>query len=316
MENQLLQFSYSIVENLNNLLMGPLSKVESQEFLEAFEKRYQTQILTNAKEHLKDLYDLQNPLTELICIAKEQQRQNKLVIKLITLATSMTEFKDSELVNDTFHYPSRKSFIYAILFDELFSSLAIHKNIIDRLGQQWTKWEKEGTMVSDIQIWTNFSKEEKSIIHEIWSLVAQKTGKESHFDSIFDTSCKAWMVKLETNDKVITCLNTYCEKANDKKKYDDIVRQWHGRFETESIYSIDIPEDLSNILLFAERLNPYAHASAWQAFYTKQTRLSNKNELLRRQNPKDAIERQFSEELDDDVWLQEQALAASTIKIS
>ncbi|CAF4618689.1 unnamed protein product [Rotaria sp. Silwood2] len=72
--------------------------------------------------------------------AKEQKRQNKLVENLIALAASMIEIKDTELINDTFNQPTRGTFIYAILFDESFSSLSVPNIIINRLSEQWTKW--------------------------------------------------------------------------------------------------------------------------------------------------------------------------------
>ncbi|CAF4723517.1 unnamed protein product, partial [Rotaria sp. Silwood2] len=71
---------------------------------------------------------------------KEQKRQNKLVENLIALAASMIEIKDTELINDTFNQPTRGTFIYAILFDESFSSLSVPNIIINRLSEQWTKW--------------------------------------------------------------------------------------------------------------------------------------------------------------------------------
>ncbi|CAF2688686.1 unnamed protein product [Rotaria sp. Silwood2] len=232
------------------------------------------------------------------------------------LPTSMFEIGDAELINDTFNRPSKDTFIYAILFDESFSSLSTHKTIINRLNQQWTKWEQGNILASDIRTWEKFSGHQKALVHKIWSLVAEETGKQEQLDSVFDNSCNALKQKLETNDKVITCLNTYCQGTIDKTKYDDLIKDWHARFEVENIGSIDLPSDLCNIVPFAEKLNPYATAMAWQTYLHQQTRPSSKNRSIRRQGLKEPIERQFSEEMDEDVWTQEQVLSIDEMEIS
>ncbi|CAF4875353.1 unnamed protein product, partial [Rotaria socialis] len=80
----------------------------------------------------------------------------------------MIEVEDNELLNDTFNNPSRGTFVYLILFDKSLSSLSIHKTIVNRLSQQWTKWEQGTLLASDIRTWENFPKEQKAIFHEIW----------------------------------------------------------------------------------------------------------------------------------------------------
>ncbi|CAM4864589.1 unnamed protein product [Rotaria socialis] len=283
-------------ENVNNLLKNALHTVNNEKFLEAFKKQYEKEKLADAKGQLRNLKDPTNPLFQLINIAEEQKRQNKIVEDLIILAESMIEVGDSELLNDTFNNPSRGTFVYLILFDKSLSSLSIHKNIVNRLSQQWTKWEQGTLLASDIRTWENFPKEQKAIFHEIWPLVAKETEKTVDIDSVFDVSCKALKAKLETNDKIITCLDTYCQDAIDKSTYDDLVKNWHERFEIESIHLIDIPPALSNIVEFADELNPYAASIAWKTYLDRQTAPSRNNRSLER-NP---IARQLSEELDND----------------
>jgi hypothetical protein len=113
--------------------------------------------------------------------------------------------------------------------------------------------------------------------------------------------------KLETNDKVVTCLNIYCQEATDKKIYDDFVKNWHERFGLENINSIDIPPNISNIVPLAERLNPYATADAWRTYLNQKARPSTINET---------IEQHLNEEMDDDTGSQGQALLAGTGDIS
>lgn len=202
--------------------------------------------------HLTNLNNPTNPLFQLIEIAK-QNRQNKLVQKLIASAASLFEIKDKELINDTFYNPSKDTVIYAILFDESFDSLPIHTVIINRLSQQWKKWENERILANDIRTWKSFPGRQKALIDEIWSLVAKETHKQTQLDLVFNKSQNALKDLLELNDKVIACLNAYCQKAIDKNKYDDIIRNWHESFESENIYSIVPSPDLLKIVSFAEK---------------------------------------------------------------
>ncbi|CAM4786959.1 unnamed protein product [Rotaria magnacalcarata] len=221
-------------------------------------------------------------------IAKEQNRQNKLVENSIACAASMFEIGDVELINDTFYRPSQNTLIDAILFNDLFSSLSIHKTIIDRLNKQWEKWEQGKILASDIP---------------------KETGKQDQLDSVFSNSCNSLKEKLETNEKVITCLNTYCQGAIDKTKYSDLIKNWHARFEEENIFSIDFPSDLSQIVPFAEKLNPYATAMAWQTYLDQRTRPSGRKKSIGTEGLMEPLERQFSEEIEEDLWTQEQLLS-------
>ncbi|CAF4369273.1 unnamed protein product, partial [Rotaria magnacalcarata] len=109
-----------------------------------------------------------------------------------------------------------------------------------------------------------------------------------------------------------TCLNTYCQEATDKQEYDDLVKYWHECFEIESIGLIDTPPALSNIVEFAEELNPYAASIAWKTYLDQQTAASRNNRSLER-NP---IERQLREELDNDTSRQEEEFSTDVIQES
>jgi hypothetical protein len=217
-----------------------------------------------------------NPLFHLIRIDKQQNRQNKLVKDLIGLGTSLIEITEAEILNDTFYHPSRETFTYAILFNESLNSFPIYTQVIKYLNRQWKQWIVEGVRANDVWTWKRFSREQQIIVREIWTLVTQATKEKLQIDAVFDANHRAMQAQLEMKEKIVTCLNTYCQHATDKDLYHQHVREWHQRFEREIIKSIQIPKTLEDIVPFAERLNPYANAHSWQVFLKQRTVINGK----------------------------------------
>ncbi len=230
--------------------------------------------MTYNKYCLKDLQSRDNPLLHLINIDKQQNRQNTLVKDLIGLATTLIEVCKDDIVLETFYHPSRQNFTYAILFDKSFDSFPIYTHVINHLNEQWKQWIAEGVLAYDVLTWKGFSREQQVIAREIWTLVTQTTKEKLQIDAVFDASHREMQAKLEMKEKIVTCLNAYCQHATDKDLYHQQVREWHQRFEREIIKSIQIPKTLQDIVPFAEKLNPYANAHSWQVFL-KQRRVIN-----------------------------------------
>ncbi|CAF3907546.1 unnamed protein product, partial [Rotaria sp. Silwood2] len=230
--------------------------------------------LQNNKYGLKQIQSHQNPLFHLINIDKQKNRQNTLVKDLISLAASLIEINETEILNDTFYLPSCENFTYAILFDESLNSLPIYTQTINHLNAKWKKWETNGVMAHDVWVWKGFTIEQKAVVRKIWALVTQVTKEKYQFDALFDATHRTMKAKLEMNEKVVTCLNSYCQHANDKDIYHALVREWHDRFQREIIQSIDIPKMLKDIVPFAEKLNPYANVCSWRAFLNQRTTIN------------------------------------------
>jgi len=198
-------------------------------------------------------------------IDKQQNGQNKLVKDLIDLTISVIEINNQELIDDTFRHPSRGTITYAILFDPSLNSLPIHKKILDRLSAHLIKWEK-GVFAIDIYIWRDFSEEQARIVQQIWTLVAQSVGKQYELDRIFKSANEDLKNKLEIKERVMICINTYCQQASDKDKYMKLLQEIHEHLEQVCVQSVKIALELEEILLYTEKLNPYAKTISWQTF--------------------------------------------------
>jgi hypothetical protein len=145
------------------------------------------------------------------------------------------------------------------------------------LSAHQKKWE-EGVLAIDIWIWENFSTEQSNIVRQIWTLVARAAGKKYQLDELFNANHQDMKAKLEINDKVVTCLNAYCQQASDKDAYEALMQKLHERFERENVRSVQVASALQTIVPFAEALNAYATAVTWRTFLNKQMKIKGKFE--------------------------------------
>lgn len=262
--------------NVYQLLRDSLCSVQNPTFIHIFKENFLKDQLTPNKHYLKEIQSQHNPLFRLMNIDKQNNKQNILVKDLIALTTSLIEINENDTFYNTFHQPSRETLTYAVLFDESLNSLPIHTQTIKYLNTQWKKWEKEGVLATDIYTWKRFTPEQIILVRKIWTLVSPAAGNKYQFDALFDANHQDMKIKLEMNEKVVTCLTTYCEQAIDKIDYHTEVQSWYSRFERENVKLIKIPKILENIIPFAERLNPYADVHCWRTFLARRTTINGK----------------------------------------
>jgi ribosomal protein L40E len=269
-------------------------------FIDAFKSDFARDQLINFNERIKEMY-IDNPLFLLMNISKQQKQQNTLVNHLIALAASMIEINNSEIIHDTFTHPSRQTCIYIILFDESLNSVSIRQQIINCLNDQWMKWKEGDMLIKDVWIWRNFSNEETTIVHQIWTLMAETTGEQYQFDALFNDAYRNLNLKLEMMDNVVTCLNTYCQKATDKNSYETMIDQWNERLEQNNMGSIQFPTVVDNIVPYVEKINPYAEARAWREVLNNQSEMNDKIESIESQH----------RDTDESTWMQNDLLSTS-----
>ncbi|CAM2726708.1 unnamed protein product [Rotaria socialis] len=89
--------------------------------------------------------------------------------------------------------------------------------------------------------------------------------------------------KMEMSDKVVTCIDAYCQQASDKDACYELVRQWHDRFDREVVKSIEISPLLKCIVPFAEKFNQFANVRSWRAFLNQQMTINAVKGPLQRQ---------------------------------
>ncbi|CAF4502396.1 unnamed protein product, partial [Rotaria sp. Silwood2] len=141
---------------------------------------------------------------------------------------------------------------------------------------QLNKLLKENHFSSyDVRKWQGFTMEQKTIIRHIWTPVIPATEPIHPLDGLFDDTHRKLKVKMEINDKVVTCLNAYCQQASDKEAYHQLVRLWHDRFDREIIQSIEIPPILKQIIPFADKLNKFANVRSWRAFLNQKMTIND-----------------------------------------
>jgi hypothetical protein len=218
----------------------------------------------------------QNPLFHLINIDKQQKGPNTLVKELIVLSASLIEITEAETLHETFYFPSRENLTYAILFDASLNTLPLYAQTINHLSTQWKKWEAKGVLANDVWIYKGFSKEQAAVVRKIWTLITQAVGNKYQFDALFDATHRDMKAKLEMNEKVVICLDAYCQQAIDKELYNEQVQTWHHRFGHEIVQSIEMPKLLKEIIPFADKLNSYATVRSWRVFLNQQTTINGK----------------------------------------
>ncbi|CAF1340047.1 unnamed protein product [Adineta steineri] len=203
-------------------------------------------------------------------IDQQHNIQSALMKELIVLAASLIEINEETVLNDTFYRPSRTTMTYAILFDKSLNTLPINEQTMQYLSAQWKQWRVNGALARDVRTWKGFSLDAKSVVREIWILVTQVSGEQNLIDAIFYATQRDMKAKLEINDKIVTCLNAFCEHGSDNNKYHALIRECNNRFEHESVKAIQIPKILEDIVPFAEKLNPYVNVSSWRTFLQQQ----------------------------------------------
>ncbi|UJR16715.1 hypothetical protein I4U23_003615, partial [Adineta vaga] len=230
--------------------------------------------------NLKQTQNPQNPLSRLMNIDKQHKKQNALVKDLLILATSLIQITEDTVLSDTFYNPSRDNLIYAILFDESLNTLPIYKQTIFYVNAQWRRWNAQGVYANDARKWKGFTSEQRTIVRKIWAIVTKTAQGRHHIDAIFDATARELKDKLETNEKIVTCLNEYCQEGSDKTDYLTQIQNWQNHLEQAIVQSIQIPKEFQKIVPYAEKLNPYVNAQSWRAFLKQKTTIKAVRESI------------------------------------
>jgi hypothetical protein len=67
-------------------------------------------------------------------------------------------------------------------------------------------------------------------------------------------------------DKVQTCLAAYCKKADDIQQYQLAIDQLTQQLANNAIKSIQIPNEVLQLVPFTDILNPYNTSKTWLNF--------------------------------------------------
>ncbi len=257
------------------LIRDDLHSVQDPNFIEAFTNKFEREKLVYYSEDLlKDLRNPKNPLSYLLNLDKEQKKSYLLVKNLIRLITSIIKITYEDVIGDAFYNPSLHTVTYAALFNESLKSFPIHQETMKHLNKQWEAW-KNGVLPDEISVWSKFNEGQKTVTNKIWSMVTEASG-EHQLDVLFDANYRDMQKKSEMNKQVVNCLKRYCEKACDYDTYNEVLLEWHHRFLSSTVGSIEMPKILEELLPYAEKLNPYSDVHSWRAFLHKNMAINGK----------------------------------------
>lgn len=239
--------------------------MKNEQFNSIFRDKFRSRYLLNGEMHLKAFQNGQSPLQHLMKIDNTIKGQ-QIIKDLIKLTISFIKLGGEEILNDAFYNPSQNSLTYAVLFNDSLKELTINADVIKSLRTKWGIWKLNGVRAKEIKAWTSFKQDQKAIVYKIWALVTEKAARIQPIDTLFDFALRDMNEKLEMNEKVVMCLNAYCQQANDIEKYRTLLEEFQGRFEMDAVRTIHMPKALSDILPFAEKLNTYITVHSWKAY--------------------------------------------------
>ena len=248
------------------MLENSLNSVKNKQFIDTFKDQFYRDVLEYNKVYLKQMQNQDSPLFHLLTIEKNFNGENELVNDLINHAASLITVTNDEIIKETFYSPSRHNFIYTVLFNPSFKSSSLYKRVINHLTETYKDWINNGCCVNDVYIYQGFSQEQLNIVEQIWALATNIQKENLTIKKLFEANQREMQIKLEIKNKIVSCLNVYCEHAIDKDLYHQLIREWYNRFEQAITKSTKIPQELQAILPFANELNPYANASNWRVF--------------------------------------------------
>ncbi|UJR36511.1 hypothetical protein I4U23_029232 [Adineta vaga] len=255
--------------SIYQIISEALINVHNENFLVQFKKQYISSQLCLSFEKLKQLHNHQNPLYHLIRLYTQVQDRSLLVNDLIHLVTDQIQFSVNEILRDTFERPNSTTCIYAILFEDCFKSTKLRQILIDQLLALWNSWEEEGFRANQLQGWKKFTNEERQIIQRIWNYVGEKAEKQYQIDSLIDKQRQEMEEKIQIKEKIIKCLEIYCQYASDKQIYFGLFEEIETQLKCGIIRSIKIPDEIQALVPLADRLNPLEKLYVWQSFLIK-----------------------------------------------
>lgn len=239
--------------------------VKNKKFLAAFKLHFKTNIVRTSQCTMKTM-DIYSPLYQLWQNTKKTPN-SKLTIELMEICTDAVELEESEIYTAALINPNEKSFLSVILLDPYFREFKIHQTAVNGLKEILKEKEENGIQLKDLNSDRNFTRNQKKQFVKIWQYVQKFCGQQPSMEILLNTAHKELEEKSMVKEKVQTCLTTYCENANDIQQYQSAIDQITAQLTNNYIKSIQIPDDVSKLVQFADVLNPYNTSKTWLNFW-------------------------------------------------
>ena len=250
--------------------------LQNEKVLDAFVDKFVTDYIEPNKHAIKMMTYYNNPLNRLIELCHRQFHiPNELLARLFARCANEIRPDEDELLRQTFLEPARDTCTYVILFDDCFASLPIRQETLNRLNDIWFTWEKQQLTYEQLWRKKHYYPHQESCFNQIWDAVGKSSGRQYQIGALFDTAHKDMMKKTRTKEKITTCLNEYCDRANDKQKYLDLLVEMQRQIERSAVSQIQIPPELKQLVPLVERLIPFSQSNAWLRFYLKRIQVQD-----------------------------------------
>ncbi|CAF3044828.1 unnamed protein product [Rotaria sp. Silwood2] len=238
--------------------------------LDAFVDKFVADHIEPKKYIIKNMTHYNNPLNRLIELCHQQsQTPNELLAHLFARCVNEIRPDKDELLRETFLEPARDTCTYVILFNDCFASLPIRQETLNQLNDIWSTWERQQLTYEQLWRKKHYHADQEYCFNKIWDAVGKYNGRQYQIGVLFDTAHKDMMEKTRTKEKITTCLNEYCDRANDKQKYLNLLIEMQRQLERSVINQIQIPPELKQLVPLVERLIPFSQSNAWLRFYLK-----------------------------------------------
>ena len=263
-----IEISFFVLDLLYRILTQICTKVNNKTFLQLYEKKFITDILTENRKNLKSMDDPNNPLCQLLQISKIEPSINQTLIgNLIAECAKLIQLNNEEIRYETFVHPTQKTVTYTILFDKHFTHYGLLDQTIKQLDTLWNRWEHVGLALADLQIWRDHNQEQRMAFNLIWDKVRRHFRKERSIDALFNQAEIDYAVKKKYNQAMMTTLNLYCDRANDYSRAMNAVRNMLQELNDKAIQSVKTPMDLQIMEDIVDQINPLSQSKVWLNYY-------------------------------------------------
>ena len=262
-------FSYTFcLDSIYSVIVDGLFHVQNEQFRVQFRKIFDEKCLSGKQQDtFKDMINVDNPLIQLLLLDKNQDHiKSVLVRNLIELICEKIEMTKEELLNDTFYQPSRSTLTYHGLFDESLITLPIHQKIIEQLSSLRKKWDEEGFLVDDINIWSTLKENDKQIACQIWNLVSKQLQNPTNLQQLINEAIAKIEVINKTLENVTTCIQDFCQDASDQRDYLTHLQQLQEQLNQTTTNSAKISPKIAALKPFADRIKSLTSSTIWQEY--------------------------------------------------
>jgi hypothetical protein len=240
------------------------ANVRNEKFLSEFKLHFRKTIVPTASHSMKRM-DIYSPLYLLLQNTKKGLNI-KLTVELMEICTETIKLDESCVHIDALVEPNENSFLSVILFDPYFQKFNIHQAAVNELKKILERKQNDGIQLDDLNYSRRFSRNQKKQFDKIWQYVQKFRGQQPSMEILLNSAHKEMEEKSIIKDKVQTCLAAYCKKADDIQQYQLAIDQLTQQLANNAIKSIQIPNEVLQLVPFTDILNPYNTSKTWLNF--------------------------------------------------